>query len=89
MKLIKMTVTTEWADEATGEIIKDVRELKDEAIKKPRATKSTSSKIDERTEPILTLQDNKYTLSKGAVEVLGVTEGEKIDGWRNIYKKMG
>ena len=79
MKLIKMTVTTEWADEATGEIIKDVRELKDETIKKPRATKSTSSKIDERTEPILTLQDNKYTLSKGAVEVLGVTEGDKID----------
>ena len=34
MKLIKMTVTTEWADEASGEIIKDVRELKDENIKK-------------------------------------------------------
>ena len=73
-----MTVTTEWLDEETGEIIKDARELKDDSIKKPRAT-SKKSKVDDRPEPILTLEDNKYILSQGAVDALEVEPGDKLD----------
>ena len=64
MKITKITITTEWVDEETGEVFKDTREMKDDSIKKPRATTSkASSKSDDRKEPILTLEDNKYILS--------------------------
>ena len=80
MKVYKLTVTTEWLDEETGEIIKETRELKDDTIKKPRASSSSSkSKIQENPNPILTLEDNKYILTTGAVELLGVEAGDKID----------
>lgn len=84
-----MTVTTEWVNEETGEIVKDVRELKDDAIKKPRATSKTSSKIDSRTEPILTLEDNKYILTAGAVDLLNPTDEDKIDiKFQKVGNKM-
>jgi len=81
MKLYKVTVTNEWLDEETGEIIKETRELKDDSVKKPRSSSSSSSKskIQENPEPILTLEDNKYILTTGAVELLGVEAGDKID----------
>jgi hypothetical protein len=80
MKVYKLTVTTEWLDEETGEIIKETRELKDDTIKKPRSSSSSSkSKIQENPNPILTLEDNKYILTTGAVELLGVEAGDKID----------
>ena len=79
MKVYKLTVTTEWLDEETGEIIKETRELKDDTIKKPRSSSSSSkSKIQENPNPILTLEDNKYILTTGAVELLGVEAGDKI-----------
>ena len=90
MKLLKMTVTTEWVDEETGEVTKDVRELKDESIKKPRATSSkTTSKVVENAEPILTLEDNKYVLTTGAVDALDVEVGDKIDiKFQKVDKSM-
>ena len=83
MKLYKVTTTIEWVDEDTGEIVKETRELKDDTIKKPRATSSSSkSKIsDEKS--ILDkdnfIEDNKYVLTTGAVEALGVEAGDRID----------
>lgn len=79
MKLYKVTVTNEWLDEETGEIIKETRELKEDSVKKPRATSSSKSKIQENPNPILTLEENKYVLTTGAVELLGVEAGDKID----------
>lgn len=81
MKLYKVTVTNEWLDEETGEIIKETRELKDDSIKKPRSSSSSSSKskIDDNPTPILRLEDNKYILTTGATDLLGVEAGDKID----------
>ena len=77
-------------DEETGEAFKDTREMKDDSIKKPRATTSkASSKSDDRKEPILTLEDNKYILSAGAVAALGVEAGDKIDiKFQKVDNKM-
>lgn len=90
MKITKITITTEWVDEETGEVFKDTREMKDDSIKKPRATASkASSKSDDRKEPILTLEDNKYILSAGAVAALGVEAGDKIDiKFQKVDNKM-
>ena len=81
MKLYKVTVTNEWLDEETGEIIKETRELKDDSIKKPRSSSSSSSKskVDDNPTPILRLEDNKYILTTGATDLLGVEAGDKID----------
>ena len=79
MKISKITVTTEWVDEETGEITKDVRELKEDSIKKPRASRASSKKVEENPNPILTLEDNKYILTTGAIQLLGVLPGDKID----------
>ena len=90
MKITKITITTEWVDEETGEVFKDTREMKDDSIKKPRATTSkASSKSDDRKESILTLEDNKYILSAGAVAALGVEAGDKIDiKFQKVDNKM-
>ena len=90
MKITKITITTELVDEETGEVFKDTREMKDDSIKKPRATTSkASSKSDDRKEPILTLEDNKYILSAGAVAALGVEAGDKIDiKFQKVDNKM-
>ena len=44
MKLYKVTVTNEWLDEETGEIIKETRELKDDSIKKQDFLKFNTDK---------------------------------------------
>ena len=43
------------------------------------SSSSSKSKIQENPNPILTLEDNKYVLTTGAVELLGVEAGDKID----------
>lgn len=82
-KIVKQTIVTEFVDEETGEIIKDTREFKDDSIKKPRASSgsssSKSSKIEENPNPILRLEENKYVLTTGAVEALGVEPGDTLD----------
>lgn len=85
MKLIKMTIKSEWLNEETGEILTDTRELKDDSVKKPSTRKSSSSKKedseidDSNPNPLLILEENKYILNKAAVEALGVEPGDKVD----------
>jgi hypothetical protein len=84
MKLIKMTIKSEFLNEETGEVITDVRELKDDTVKKPSTKKSSSKKKDTEVDddnpnPILILEDSKYILNKAAVEALGVEPGDKVD----------
>ena len=84
MKLIKMTIKSEFLNEETGEVITDVRELKDDTVKKPSTKKSSSKKKDTEVDddnpnPILILEDSKYVLNKAAVEALGVEPGDKVD----------
>ena len=83
-KIIKVTVTTEFVDEATGEVFKDVREYADESVKttakKSTSTKKKSSRVDDSDpEPKLYLEDNKYILNTSAIEALGVEVGDTID----------
>lgn len=84
MKLIKMTIKSEFLNEETGEVITDVRELKDDTVKKPSTKKSSSKKKDTEIDdnnpnPLLILEDSKYILNKAAVEALGVEPGDKVD----------
>ena len=82
IKVHKITVTTEYLNEETGEIFTDTRELKDDTVKgtKKKASKSSSTKIDDSNpNPILTLEDNKYILNAAAIEALGVEPGDTID----------
>lgn len=84
VKVLKVTVTTEFLDEETGEITKDVREYKDESVKtaskKSTSTAKKSSKVDDNDpEPKLYLEDNKYILNASAIEALGVEVGDTID----------
>ena len=79
MKVLKVTVTTEWVDEETGEITKDVREFSDDSVKKPRSSSKATAKIEENPDPILTLESNKYSLTTGAVQLLGIEAGDKLD----------
>ena len=76
MKLIKITVKSEWLDETTGEIITDERVLNDA---KPKKTTKKSKEEDNDPTPKLTLEDNKYQLNAAAVEALGVEAGDKLD----------
>ena len=79
-----MTIKSEFLNEETGEVITDVRELKDDTVKKPSTKKSSSKKKDTEVDddnpnPILILEDSKYILNKAAVEALGVEPGDKVD----------
>lgn len=79
-----MTIKSEWLNEETGEIITDIRELKDDSVKKPSTRKSSSKKKDSEVDdanpnPLLILEENKYILNKAAVEALGVEPGDKVD----------
>lgn len=46
---------------------------------KKSSTKSTTSKVDDNPEPIVTLDTNKLILTKGAMDLLKVCEDCKID----------
>lgn len=69
-------------DDTTGEfsvVNKETGEVK--AAKKP-----VSKKVEESSEPMLILQDTKYSLNSAAVELLGVEPGDKLD---IKYEKKG
>lgn len=93
MKLNKAILNLEIVDEETGEITSkevDVAELLATAIaKKPakRSSSSSSSKIEENDTPILRLDDNKYSLTSGAISALGLEPGESKLVIR--YQKIG
>ena len=79
-----MTIKSEWLNEETGKILTDIRELKDDSVKKPSTRKSSSKKKDPEVDdsnpnPLLILEENKYILNKAAVEALGVEPGDKVD----------
>ena len=84
VKVLKVTVTTEYVDDTTGEIFKDVREYKDDSVKTSSkktstAKKSSSTAYDSDPEPKLILEENKYILNAAAIEALGVEVGDTID----------
>lgn len=84
IKVRKVTITTEYLDESTGELFTDTREYLDDSIKaskkKSTSSKSSSAKIDDSNPiPTLTLEDNKYILNAAAIEALDVEPGDTID----------
>lgn len=79
MKLIKITVKSEWVDETTGEIITDERVLNDETVKLKKPTSKKKMVEDNDPTPRLTLEDTKYHLNNAAIEALGVESGDKLD----------
>ena len=84
IKILKQTLVTQFVDEETGEIIEDKREFKDDSIKTSKSSSSSSRKksknpYDEDPEPILVREDNKLVLNVAAVEMLGASEGERIN----------
>lgn len=90
IKVHKITVTTEYVDEATGELFTDTRELLDDSIKttKKKSTSKSSAKIDNSNPiPTLTLEENKYILNAAAISALDVTPGESTIDIKN--QKIG
>lgn len=71
------------ADTETGEV-KTVCVSRDieKGAGKPKQTTTrtrTTKKKEESTEPLLTLEENKYILTQAACDLLGVIPGDKID----------
>ena len=69
-------------DEQTGEIkYIGKEELKVDTSNKKSSSKpsSKSSKIDNNTEPIVTLESNKLVITQGAVELLQICEDCRVD----------
>lgn len=81
--LTKCILSVEVADEATGEIKNqefDVLDLVAEklatkSVKKSSGSSSSRSKLIEDDTPKLILEDSKYSLTTGALKVLGVEPG--------------
>lgn len=75
-------------DTETGEIItKCVKKSIDKAVSVSDAKpKKKVSKKQESTDPLLTLEDNKYTLTQAAADLMGVVAGDKLD---IKYEKQG
>lgn len=79
-KILKIKVETEFVDEETGEITKDVREFKEDSVKKSKASSKKSISVDDNDpEPKLYLDSNKYILNGAAISALGVEVGDTID----------
>ena len=66
-------------DETTGEISYiGKEEIKVDTTTKKTSSKSTSSKIDSNPDPIVTLANNKLTLTQGAADLLGIKPDDKV-----------
>lgn len=63
-------------DEKTGEITYIGKE---EISVDTKSTKKNNSKVDNNTDPIVTLDSNKLILSQGAVDLLKAQDGCRID----------
>lgn len=91
IKVHKITITTEYLDESTGEVFTDTREFLDDSIKttkKKSSSSKSSAKIDDSNPiPTLTLEDNKYILNAAAIQALGITPGESTIDIKN--QKIG
>lgn len=66
-------------DETSGEIVtKCVKKSIDKTGFVAKEPKATKPKKEESSEPILTLESNKYCLNAAAVELMGVSPGDKL-----------
>lgn len=93
MELNKATLIIEYVDEATGEVsskeINVIDALATAIVSKPKRSSSSSrSKLIEDETPRVILEDNKYSLTTGALKLLNVTPGseDKVD---IQYQKIG
>ena len=69
-------------NEQTGEITyigKEEIHVDTVATKKAASSKSSSAKVDENPEPIITLDSNKLILTQGAVDLLQVCADCRVD----------
>ena len=74
-------------DEITGEMKYLGKEemMVDTSEKKTTKKSTSSSKVDNNTDPVITLESNKLVISKGAIDLLEVYEDCRIDV---KYKKV-
>lgn len=92
MELNKATLVIEYVDEATGEVsskeINVIDALAAAIASKPKRSSSSRSKLIEDETPRIILEDNKYSLTTGALKLLNVTPGseDKLD---IQYQKIG
>lgn len=77
MKVVTKLLLTIETDVETGDIKLLNREVINDDIK-PVKKKSTSSKVIENPEPIVTLADNKLSLTTGAMDLLKVAADSKV-----------
>lgn len=87
----KLTLTVETVDEVTGEITTeefDVMDMIADKLKKAAATKKSKAQIVTDDTPKLILGENKYSLSTGAMQLIGIEPGgeDKVD---IQYQKIG
>lgn len=86
----KCILVVDSVDESTGEVTSkeiDLTSIICDAILKTRSKKTTTSKdlvVDEN--PVLYLEDGKYTLTSGAINLLGITPG--VDKLAINYQKI-
>lgn len=92
MNLQSAILKLETVDESTGEVnVQEINviDLLTKAITaKPKRSSSSKAKLIEDDTPRLILEDTKYSLTTGALELLGVTPGseDKLD---IQYQKIG
>lgn len=87
----KLTLTVETVDEVTGEITSEVYDIYDliaDKLKRATAAKKSKAQIITDDTPKLILSDTKYSLSTGAMQLIGVEPGgeDKVD---IQYQKIG
>lgn len=81
----QITVDTE-TGEMTTKLISRKVDKSDLQVVDAKPRKVSKSKKNENSEPTLTLEDNKYCLSQGAVDLMGVGPDSKLD---IKYEKRG
>lgn len=94
MELSKATLVLEYVDETTGEVTSKEINVVDVlaaaiAAKPKRSSSSSRAKLIEDETPRLILDDNKYSLTTGALKLLNVTPGSEIDKLDVQYQKIG
>lgn len=87
----KLTLTVETVDEVTGEITTeefDVMDMIADKLKKVNSAKKSKAQIVTDDTPKLILGETKYSLSTGAMQLIGVEPGgeDKVD---IQYQKIG
>lgn len=82
----QVTVDTETGEMTTKCISRKIDKSNFQVIEDKPKRKSSKTKKDERSEPILTLEDNKYCLNQAAVDLMDIEPDCKLD---IKYEKRG